>query len=77
MNISTTQDPRGSGINVTKAQHESLENKLFGKILAVKSYFMDKILSLKDETKADKINDTVQELSTDKSEELILLRERN
>ena len=38
---------------------------------------MDKILSLKDETKADKINDTVQELSTDKSEELILLRERN
>ena len=37
---------------------------------------MDEILSLKDEIKAYKINDNVQELSTDKSKELILLRER-
>ena len=37
---------------------------------------MDEILSLKDEIKAYKINDNVQELSTDKSEELILLTER-
>ena len=38
---------------------------------------MDEILSLKHEIKADKINGNVQELSTDKSEELVLLRERN
>ena len=34
VNISTTEDPQDSGINVTKAQLQSLENKLFGKILA-------------------------------------------
>ena len=37
---------------------------------------MDEILSLKDEIKACKINDNVPELSTEKSEELILLAER-
>ena len=74
VNISTTQDPQEAGINVTKAQLQSLENKLFGKILAFKSYFMDEILSLNDEIKAYKINDNVQELSTEKSEELLLLR---
>ena len=37
---------------------------------------MDEILSLKDEIKAYKINNNVQELSTEKSEELILLTER-
>ena len=74
VNISTTQDPQEVGINVTKAQLQSLENKSFGKILAFKSYFMDEILSLNDEIKAYKINDNVQELSTEKSEELLLLR---
>ena len=37
---------------------------------------MDKILSLKDQIKDYKINDNVQELSNEKSEDLILLRER-
>ena len=46
--MSTTQEPQESDINVTKVQLQSLENKSFGKILAFKSYFMDKILSLKD-----------------------------
>ena len=59
VNISTTQDPQEVGINVTKAQLQSLENKSFGKILAFKSYFMDEILSLNDEIKAYKINDNV------------------
>ena len=76
VNMSTTQEPKESDINVTKVQLQNLENKLVGKILAFKSYFMDEILSLKDEIKAYKINDNVQELSTDKSKELILLRER-
>ena len=62
VNISTTQDPQ----NVTKKQLQSLENKLFRKILALKSYFMDEIFSLKDEIKAYKINDNVQVLCTDK-----------
>ena len=70
------KDPQESGINVTKAQLQGLENKLFGKILTFKSYFMDEILSLKDEFKAYNINDNLQELSTEKCEELILLRER-
>ena len=48
VNMSTTQEPQESDINVTKVQLQSLENKSFGKILAFKSYFMDKILSLKD-----------------------------
>ena len=39
-------------------------------------YFMDEILSLKDQIKAYKINDNVQELSIEKSNNLILLRER-
>ena len=73
--MSTTQEPQESDINVTKVQLQSLENKSFGKILAFKSYFMDKILSLKDQIKAYKINDNVLELSTKKSEDL-LLRER-
>ena len=55
---------------------QNLENKLVGKILALKSYFMDEILSLNDQIKAYKINDNVHELSTEKSEDLILLRER-
>ena len=38
---------------------------------------MDEIISQKDRIKAYKINDDVQELSTDKLEALILLRERN
>ena len=75
-NISTTQDPQESGINVTKAQLQILQNTLFGKILAFKWCFIGEILSLKDEIKAYNINDNVQELSTEKSEELILLRER-
>ena len=60
-------------------------------MLAFKSYFMDEILSLKDEIKAYKINDickhttsfqrcvstgNVQELPTEKSEDLILMRKR-
>ena len=72
----TTQEPQESDINVTKVQLQSLENKLLGKILAFKSYFMDEILSLKNQIKAYKINDNGLELSTEKSEDLILLRER-
>ena len=76
VNMSTTQEPKESDINVTKGQLQNLENKLVGKILAFKSYFMDEILSLKDQIKDYKINDNVQELSIEKSEDLILLRER-
>ena len=76
VNISTTQEPKKSDINVTKVQLQNLENKLVGKMLAFKSYFMDEILSLKGQIKDYKINDNVQELSTEKSEDLILLRER-
>ena len=76
VNISTTQDLQEFAINVTKVQLQSLENKLFGKILGFKSYFMDEILSLTNKINAYKINGNVQELSTDKSEELISLRER-
>ena len=54
----------------------NLENKLVGKILAFKSYFMNEILSLKDQIKDYKINGNVQELSIEKSEDLIWLRER-
>ena len=38
---------------------------------------MDEILSLKDEIKAYYNNNNVQELPTEKLEDLILLRERN
>ena len=76
VNKSTTQEPKESDINVTKDQLQNVENKLVGKILAFKSYFMDEILSLKDQIKDCKINDNVQELSIEKSEDLILLRER-
>ena len=72
----TTQEPQESDINVTKVQLQSLENKLLGKILMFKTYFMDEILSLENEIKAYKINDNGQELSSEKSEDLILLRER-
>ena len=37
---------------------------------------MNEILSLKDQIKDYKINDNVQELSIEKSKDLILLRER-
>ena len=74
VNISTTQEAKESDINVTKVQLQNLENKSVGKILTFKSYFMDKILSLKDQIKAFKTNGNVQELSTEKSEDLILLR---
>ena len=74
--MSATQEPKESDINVTKVQLQNLENKLVGKILVFKSYFMDEILSLKDQIKDYKINENVQELSTEKSEDLILLRER-
>ena len=76
VNKSTTQDPKESDINVIKGQLQNLENKLVGKISALKSYFMDEILSLKDQIKDYKINDNVQELSIEKSKDLILLRER-
>ena len=76
VNKSTTQEPKESDINVTKGQLQNLENKLVGKILAFKSYFMDEILSLKDQIKDYKINDNVQQLSIEKSEDLILLKER-
>ena len=74
--MSTTQGPKESDINVTKAQLQSLENKLGSKILAFKSYLIGEILSLKNQIKAYKINDNVQELSTEKLEDLVLLRER-
>ena len=57
--MNTTQEPQESDISVTKVQLHSLKNKLFGKILAFKSYFMDEMLSLKDQIKAYKINDNV------------------
>ena len=59
VNMSTTQEPKESNINVTKVQLQNIENKLVGKILAPKSYFMDEILSLNDQIKAYKINDNV------------------
>ena len=52
MNISPTPEAHESAINDTKVHLQNLENKLFGKILAFKSYFMDEILSLNDEIKA-------------------------
>ena len=51
VNMSTTQEPKESDINVTKGQLQNLENKLVSKILAFKSYFMDKKLSVKDQIK--------------------------
>ena len=50
---------------------------LLGKILVFKSYSMGKILSLNDENKTFKVNDNVQKLQPEKSEDLILLREIN
>ena len=76
VNMSTNQEPQESDINVTKVQLQNLEIKLFSKILVFKLYFMAEMLSLKDKIKAYKINDNVQELSTEKSEDLVLLRER-
>ena len=76
VNKSTTEDPKESDINVINGQLQNLENKLVGKILALKSYFMDEILSLMDQIKDYKINGNVQELSIEKSKDLILLRER-
>ena len=76
VNKSITQDPKESDINVIKGQLQNLENKLVGKILALKSYFMVEILSLKDQIKDYKINDNMPELSIEKSKDLILLRER-
>ena len=73
---STTQEPKESDINVTKGELQNLENKLVRKILAFKSYFMDEIFSLKDQIKDYEINDNVQELPIEKSEDLILLREK-
>ena len=55
VNMSTMQEPKESDINVTKVQFENLENKLVGKILALKSYFMDEILSLNDQIKLTKL----------------------
>ena len=51
VNMSTTQEPKESDINVTKGQLQNLENKLVSKILAFKSYFMDEKLSVKDQIK--------------------------
>ena len=62
MNVSTTQELQESA----EAQLQSLENELFGKILTFNSYFINEILSLKDQTKAHKINDNVKELSAEK-----------
>ena len=76
VNMSTNQEPQESDINVAKVQLQNLESKLFSKILVFKLYFMAEMLSLKDKIKAYKINDNVQDLSTEKSEDLILLRER-
>lgn len=70
------QEPQKCNIKVSKVQHQSLENKLFRKILTFKSYFMGEILTLKNEIKAYKTNDDVQELYSEKSEDLMLLRER-
>ena len=41
VNMNNTQEPQESDINGTKMQLQNLENKLFGKILAFKSYFKD------------------------------------
>lgn len=49
---------------------------LLGKTLVFKSYSMGKILSLNDENKTFKVNDNVQKLQPEKSEDLILLREK-
>ena len=50
---------------------------LLRKILAFKSYSVGKILSLNDENKTFKVNGNVQKLQSKKSEDLILLREKN
>ena len=63
--MSTIQEPKECDINVTKVQLQKLEKKLCVKILAFMSYFMDEILSLKDQIKAYKINENVQELWRD------------
>ena len=76
LNISPTQEPQESAINVTKVQVQSLKKKLFGKILVFKSYSIDEILSCMYEIKACKINDNVQKPQTEKSQDFILLRER-
>ena len=65
VNMSTTKERQETDINVTNMQFQSLGNKLlFGEILALKSYFIDDIVSLKDQIKAYIINDNVQEFST-------------
>ena len=64
VNRSTAQEPQESDFNVTKVQLQSLENKLFGKILASKPYFIDEILSLKDQIKIRRLNFTERKLYT-------------
>ena len=65
VNMSTTKEQQETDINVMNMQFQSLGNKLlFGEILALKSYFIDDIVSLKDQIKAYIINDNVQEFST-------------
>ena len=63
--MSTIQEPKECDINVTKVQLQKLEKKLCVEILAFMPYFMDEILSLKDQIKAYKINENVQELWRD------------
>ena len=68
--MSTTQERKESDINVTKVQLQNLENKLVSKILTLKSYSMDEILSLNDQIKVYKINYNVHELSTEKKNDI-------
>ena len=59
------------------SQLESLETKLCGKILAIKSYFMDELRSLKQEAPINKKRDYSQDETTALKNRIKLLRLEN
>ena len=55
--INTTPRVLTTGNSSLNAKFESLESKLYGEIIAIKSYFTDKLRSLKSETTINKEQD--------------------
>ena len=63
--INTTPRVLTTGNSSLNAKFESLESKLYGKIIAIKSYFKDELRSLKNETTINK--EQVYDINTEKT----------
>ena len=76
-NNTLTSNPQAVFPNDFEILFQSLEDKLNGKISAIKSYLLDEVYDLKNELKVLQVNYLIENSESNKKEEICALKQKN